>query len=153
MQETQVWSLDWEDPLEEEMATHCTILARIIPRTEEPGRQQSTALQELDTTDHRRACQIYKSSSLMGLSLLTSSSVTLVVCQHHQQEARNKVEFLFWLVWSQTLLLPPLITWKYRICLSHLSIPRAPFFFTFQHFYPSLLTLSITWNITKANFL
>ena len=26
-QETQVWSLDWEDPLEEEMATHSNILA------------------------------------------------------------------------------------------------------------------------------
>ena len=77
----------------------------------------------------------------------------LVVCQHHQQEGRNKGKFLFWLVWSQTLLLPSLITWKYRICLSHLSILRAPFFFTFQHFYPSLLTLFITWNITKANFL
>ena len=28
MQETQVWSLGWEDPLEEEMATHSNILAR-----------------------------------------------------------------------------------------------------------------------------
>ena len=31
LQETQVWSLDWEDPLEEEMATHSTILAWKIP--------------------------------------------------------------------------------------------------------------------------
>jgi len=29
--------LDWEDPLEEEMATHSSILAGIIPWTEEPG--------------------------------------------------------------------------------------------------------------------
>ena len=37
-QETRVWSLSQEDPLEEEMATHSSILAWKIPRTEEPGR-------------------------------------------------------------------------------------------------------------------
>ena len=31
VQETQVWSLGWEDPLEEEMATHSSILAWEIP--------------------------------------------------------------------------------------------------------------------------
>ena len=38
MQETLVQFLGWEDPLEEEMATHSTILAWRIPCTEEPGR-------------------------------------------------------------------------------------------------------------------
>ena len=38
MQETQVWSLGWENPLEKEMATHSSILARRIPWTEAPGR-------------------------------------------------------------------------------------------------------------------
>ena len=37
MQETQVWSLDLEDPLESGMATHSGILAWRIPWTEEPG--------------------------------------------------------------------------------------------------------------------
>ena len=37
MQEMMVWSLGWEDPLEEEMATHSSILAWEIPWTEEPG--------------------------------------------------------------------------------------------------------------------
>ena len=36
-QETQVRSLNWEDPLEEEMATHFSILNWKIPWTEEPG--------------------------------------------------------------------------------------------------------------------
>ena len=36
-QETQVWSLGWENRLEEEMATHSRILAWWIPWTEEPG--------------------------------------------------------------------------------------------------------------------
>ena len=39
--ETRVQSLDWEDPLEEEMATYSSILPRRIPRTEEPGGLQS----------------------------------------------------------------------------------------------------------------
>ena len=37
MQETWVRSLGWEDPLEEDMVTHSSILAWSIPWTEEPG--------------------------------------------------------------------------------------------------------------------
>ena len=40
-QEMWVQSLGWEDPLEEEMATHSRILAWEIPWTEEPGGLQS----------------------------------------------------------------------------------------------------------------
>ena len=46
MQETQVPSLGWEDPLEKEVATHSSILARRIPWTEEPGGLQSIELQK-----------------------------------------------------------------------------------------------------------
>jgi len=38
MQEKQVQSLGWEDPLEKGMVTHSIILAWRIPRTEEPDR-------------------------------------------------------------------------------------------------------------------
>ena len=41
MQETWVRSLGWEDPLEEGMATHSSVLAWRIPWTEEPGGSQS----------------------------------------------------------------------------------------------------------------
>ena len=37
MQETQVLSLGWEDPVEKGMAIHYSILAWRIPWTEEPG--------------------------------------------------------------------------------------------------------------------
>jgi len=47
MQETWVRSMGWEDPLEKEMATHSSILAWRIPRTEKPGRVQSTRLQRV----------------------------------------------------------------------------------------------------------
>ena len=46
MQKTRVKSLDLEDPLEKEMATHSSILAWEIPWTEEPGGLQSMGFQE-----------------------------------------------------------------------------------------------------------
>ena len=46
MQETWVRSLGWEDPLEESMTTHPSILAWRIPMEEEPGRLQSMELQK-----------------------------------------------------------------------------------------------------------
>ena len=48
MQETQVRSLGWEDPLEKRMATHSSIFAWRIPWTEEPGRLQSMGLERVD---------------------------------------------------------------------------------------------------------
>ena len=50
-----VGSLGWEDPLEEEMATHSSILSWEIPQTEEPGRLQSEGPQRVRlnyTTEH-----------------------------------------------------------------------------------------------------
>ena len=43
-----VQSLGWEDPLEQEMATHSSILAWKIPWAEKPGRLRH---RDLDTTD------------------------------------------------------------------------------------------------------
>ena len=47
MQEMQVQILDQEDPLEEEVATHPSVLAWETPRTEESGGLQSTGLQRV----------------------------------------------------------------------------------------------------------
>ena len=47
MQETRVQSLDQEDPLEKEMATHSRTLAWKISWMEEPGRLQSLELQKV----------------------------------------------------------------------------------------------------------
>ena len=46
-QETWVQSLDWEDPLEEEMATYSSTLAWEIPWTEEPGMLQFMGSQRI----------------------------------------------------------------------------------------------------------
>ena len=47
MQETQVQSLGWEDPLEKEVAAHFSTLAWKIPWTEEPGRLQPMGSQRV----------------------------------------------------------------------------------------------------------
>ena len=47
MQNTQVQSLSWEDPLEEGMATHSSILAWRIPQTEELGGLHIMGLQRV----------------------------------------------------------------------------------------------------------
>ena len=44
VQKIQIQSLGQEDPLEKGMATHCSILAWRIPRTEEPGGLQSMGI-------------------------------------------------------------------------------------------------------------
>ena len=47
MQETWVWSLDWEDPLEKEITTHSSILSWRIPWTKDPGGHKESS----DTTE------------------------------------------------------------------------------------------------------
>ena len=47
MQETQVQSLGWKDPLEKEMAIYSSIFVWEIPWTEEPGRLQFMELQRV----------------------------------------------------------------------------------------------------------
>ena len=51
IQETGVRSLDQEDLLEKEVATHFSIFPWEIPRIEEPGGLQSIRSQESDTTE------------------------------------------------------------------------------------------------------
>ena len=57
MQETQVQSLGWEEPLEKEMAIHSSILAWEIPRTEEPDRLQSMQLQRAGHDLETKSCK------------------------------------------------------------------------------------------------
>ena len=53
MQETWVQSLNWEDPLEKEMATQSSILAWRIPWTEEPGKLQYIGSQRASMTEQQ----------------------------------------------------------------------------------------------------
>ena len=53
----QIQPLGWEDPLEEEMATHSSILVWKIPWTEEPGGLPSVESQR-DTTERQGTAQL-----------------------------------------------------------------------------------------------
>ena len=55
--ETWIQSLGWEDPLEEDMATHSSILAWRIPWTEEPGGLQPMGSQEPNMTERLSSAQ------------------------------------------------------------------------------------------------
>ena len=61
MQETQVQSLDQEDPLEREMATHSSILVWEIPWTEEPGGLQSMGSQRVGYNRETNTTQLQMS--------------------------------------------------------------------------------------------
>ena len=81
MQETQIQSLRWEDPLEKDMATHSSILAWEIPGTEQPGELQSTGSQRIGY-DSMHACiwhHLLKRlfPALNGLSTLTENQLTI----------------------------------------------------------------------------
>ena len=73
MQKPQVLSLGWEDPLEEEMATHSSLLAWKIPWTEEPGGLQPMGgiqfmgRKESDMTEHAHT-PLYPTSSSVSLA-------------------------------------------------------------------------------------
>ena len=79
MQKTKFQSPSWEDPLEEGMATHSSVLASKSPRTEEPGRPRSMELQESDMTEatehaHRNIIK-QKIKDLKHVSLLIEPTV------------------------------------------------------------------------------
>ena len=80
MQETGVWSLGKEDPLEEEMATHSSILAWEIPWTEEPsglyspwGRKESAASEQLTCPHHTNIyIRVYQSSLICVFQIISN---------------------------------------------------------------------------------
>ena len=76
MPETWVWSQGWEDPLEEGMATHSSILAWRIPWTEEPGGLQSMGSQnQIRLRDSTVTATTKKHSQIQaqGLSICVTS--------------------------------------------------------------------------------
>ena len=76
MQETQVRSLGQEDPLEKGMATHFSIVAWRIPRTEEPGELQSMGVQK-NWTRLKRLSSSSSSKDLKYTVVLNSANNNL----------------------------------------------------------------------------
>ena len=87
MQKAWVWSLSQEDPLEDGMATHSSILAWRVPWTEEPCWLQSKSCKESDTTEwlvhthmHTRACT--RAHTHMHTRACTRTHVHTRMCAH-----------------------------------------------------------------------
>ena len=74
MQEIWVRFLGWEDPPEKGMATHSSILAWIIPCTEEPGRLQSMGLQRVRHDGVTKHAQEVYEKGRGGISLTSNLS-------------------------------------------------------------------------------
>ena len=91
MQETHVLCLGREDPLEKEMAAHSSILAWIIPWTEEPGRVQSMESQRVGhnwaTITQTTTSFVTLGNSLPWLTLLSSSV-------HRNSNSKSQIFFL-----------------------------------------------------------
>ena len=87
------WSLVWEDHLEEEMATHSSILAWKIPRTEEPGRLQSMGLQRV-RHDWAHACMLNCKLGLQCSNWFAAQSgqVSLTCIQELEPLIRSRLE-------------------------------------------------------------
>ena len=71
----RIWSLGWEDLLEEGVATHSSILAWRIPWTEEPGRLQSLGSHRVSTTKATEQA-LTQSVSFLGSLTWSWSSVS-----------------------------------------------------------------------------
>ena len=98
-QETPVQFLGWEDPLEEGMATHSSILAWRIPWTEEPGGLQSMVLQRVR---HDWAAKNK---------------------QHREEPKCRKWAWLRWALIRWLIPMVPVIRWSHRIA-EHFSTLR-----------------------------
>ena len=73
VQEKQVWSLGWEDPLEKEKAIHSSILAWEIPWTEEPGEatvHEITKSVRYNLATKQHQCQNYHKQMTKGKCIL-----------------------------------------------------------------------------------
>ena len=92
VQEMQVQSLNWEDPLEKGMATLSSIPAWEIPWTEEPSRPQSMGLQELGMTyqlNHPPPLHVCSFPSLPNLWVFFFSIIYRRICLDHIVLAHN----------------------------------------------------------------
>ena len=95
MLETWVWFLGWEDPLEKEMATHSSILAWKVPRTEEAGRLQSIGLQDSDMTWHSFFPSFFLflcRSGILQMGTPRSREVKLIVQEHIIQNTELRMQ-------------------------------------------------------------
>ena len=79
IQETQVQSLGWDDPLEKKMATYSHILAWRIPWTEEPGGLHGVTKSWAGLNDYQHFF-FFLSYCLPGFSVSASHGLSYIIC-------------------------------------------------------------------------
>ena len=99
VQENQVWSLWWEDPLEKGMATHCSILTWRIP--EEPSGLQSTESQRVGQdwatntfTFHILVCKMHPLRKMLSVRH-DSSSLSIAISLANTRDSCSSLWFYF----------------------------------------------------------
>ena len=90
MQETRVPSLGQEDPLEEGMATHCSILAWRIPMDRGAWRATVQGVTESDMTEHLSTAQHKFVIAFLPRSKHLNSMVAVTVCSNFEVQ-ENKI--------------------------------------------------------------
>ena len=111
MQEPQkmhIWSVDWEDPLEKEMATSSRMFAWKIPSAEKPGGHSPLGLKGLDVTE-RTCVHAHRSISL-------SAPVTLACFLAHCRSAHSP----HWTFTLALLLCLECSSHRYSLVITHL---------------------------------
>ena len=105
MQVARIWSLGWEDPLEKEMATHCSILAWRIPWIEEAGGLQSTGSQRVRhdwKTEHTHTLE-----SFIEYYVCTCKEGSYHEKKHKEHGKQNSYQL-------EIFFLPTECYWRYR---------------------------------------
>ena len=109
MQETRVWSLSQEDPLEKEMATDSSTLAWKIPWMEEPCRLQSMGLQRV-RQDWATSLLLF-SDMLMALPLMAESEEELKSLWMKVKEESEKAGLKFNIQKAKIMASGPITWW------------------------------------------
>ena len=105
----QIWSLDWQDPLEKQMATHSSILAWEIPWTEEPGGLQSMGWQSERTQrlnnniTHMGEWQCWHAFSLRIFSKMIPNGICFLLSMPLCNLLPLKVGLIQWQLSSNTI--------------------------------------------------
>ena len=123
----QVQCLCWEDPLEEEIATHSSILAWEIPWTEEPGGLQVGYSNESDTTEW------LNNDNTNNLSLTQFSNLLIFIALLVQ--AQWCFVCLFFCKWNRTFSL-----------VSSQSLFSVPQLSAYMKFYRNFILILSWWN-------
>ena len=147
LQETWVWSLAQEDPLEEGMPTHFSIIAWRIPWTDEPGGLQSMGLQEVrhdSTSDKRHLRYVTLNFWFSGLDTFWVSEVLL--CSRWLSIIFG--QFIFWNLYPEIIVDPQEVGQKCTRRSWALDTKHLPMFMFYIRHYHTMLKPG-NWHCTS----